>query len=390
MAGHEATMKYRILGRTGVRVSALGFGAMRLPRTGSEAEVDEPQAIEMIRYAIDHGVDYLDTAYPYHGGNGETVVGKALTGGYRQRVSLATKLPIWIVEKREDCDRLFEEQLAKLRTDRIDFYLLHCLQAKSWPRMRELGVLRWAEKTRAKGRITHFGFSFHDGYEAFREIVDGYDWDVCQIQYNYLCEDVQAGTKGLDYAARKGLGVVIMEPLFGGTLANPPEPVRAVWARAADRHDPVNLALQWLWNKPEVSLVLSGMSTLEQVKQNVEHACRSGVDCLGPDDLDLIARVREEYERLSPIPCTKCGYCQPCPSGVDIPFNFELYNQATVLQGNSTQLCRNLYLSLPEHQRAAACSACGLCEERCPQQLPVRTKLTQVRDHFQKCECSAE
>lgn len=375
-------MKYRILGKTGTQVSALGFGAMRLPRFGSEAEVDEPQAIEMIRYAVDNGVNYLDTAYVYHGGNGERIVGKALPGGYRERVHLATKLPIWSVQKQDDCRRLFDEQLSRLQTDHIDVYLLHCLQKKSWQKMRELGVLDWAEKAQAEGRIRHFGFSFHDSYETFVEIVDGYDWSVCQIQYNYVCEDVQAGTRGLEYAARKGLGVVIMEPLFGGTLANPPESVQKMWEATGRRYRPVDLALQWLWNKPGVSLVLSGMSTLEQVKQNVESACRSGIGCLGQEEMELVARVRDEYQRLSPIPCTKCGYCLPCPNGVNIPLNFELLNQARVLKGNSVSLCRNLYLSLSESERAAACLDCGQCEERCPQQFPIPQMLGRVREQF--------
>lgn len=376
-------MHYRALGKTGVRVSALGFGAMRLPRLGSEAEVDEARAIEMIRYAIDQGVNYVDTAYPYHAGNGEIVVGKALAEGYRQKVQLATKLPIWLIGSREDCDRIFAEQLARLGTDRIDFYLLHCLQKKPWEKMREVGVLRWAEKEMAEGRIGHFGFSFHDSYETFVEIVDGYDWSVCQIQYNYICENVQAGTRGLRYAAEKGLGVIIMEPLFGGTLATPPPPVQAIWDESPHGRNPVELALRWLWEKPEVSLVLSGMSTLEQVIENVRSSSQWAAGSLSREELGLIDRVSREYQRLSPIPCTKCGYCQPCPSGVNIPLNFELSNQATILKGSSTLLCRNLYLSLPEDERAAACVDCALCEERCPQQIPIRESLRRVAEQFQ-------
>ena len=375
-------MKYRTLGKTGVQVSALGFGAMRLPRTGGESEVDEGRAIEMIRYAIDHGVNYLDTAHVYHGGNGEIVVGKALADGYRQRIQLATKLPTWSVASQEDCQRIFDEQLAKLQTDCIDFYLLHCLHAQSWPKMRELGVLDWADRCLADGRIKHLGFSFHDSYEAFVEIVDAYDWTFCQIQYNYVCEEVQAGTRGLEYAARKGLGVIVMEPLFGGTLATPPAPVQAIWDRVADRYQPVDLALQWLWDKPQVSLVLSGMSTLEQVVANVQSANRSGVGTLTAEERELIDEVRQQYERLSPIACTKCGYCLPCPHGVNIPHNFELYNQANVMQGSSTLLCKNLYLMMSESERAAACQQCGICEEHCPQQLPIRQNLGQVQEQF--------
>ena len=377
-----SAMQYRILGKTGVRVSALGFGAMRLPTLGKESDVDEPAAIEMIRYAIDRGVNYVDTGYPYHAGNGEAVVGRALVGGYRQKVHLAAKLPIWSVQQRADCGRLFDEQLAKLQTDYFDFYLLHCLQKKFWPKMRELGALEWAERLRADGRIRHFGFSFHDTFEAFAEILEGYDWSFCQIQYNFTNEDVQAGTKGLKLAAEKGLGMIIMEPLFGGALANPPPPVRAVW-QSASRSHPVDLALRWLWNKPEVSLVLSGMSTLEQVRENLEIAARAEVGGLTAEESDLIGRVQQEYRGLSPIPCTKCGYCMPCPNGVDIPVNLELYNHATVFQGSPVVLCRNLYYSLPEAQRASACADCGQCEERCPQQIPIRSSLDRVQEQFQ-------
>ena len=375
-------MKYRTLGKNKTSVSALGFGAMRLPTTGREAEVDEPAAIEMIRCAVDSGVNYIDTAYVYHGGNSEVVIGKALAGGYREKVAVATKLPIWHVASLADCDRLFQEQLTRLQTDHIDFYLLHCLQKKSWSKMRDLGVLEWAEHAQRSGRIGQLGFSFHDSYEAFVDIVNGFDWSFAQIQYNYVNEDVQAGTQGLKYAAAKGLGVVIMEPLFGGTLATPPEPIQDIWGSIDPQRSPVDLALRWLWNKPEVSLVLSGMSNLEQVQQNVESACRSGIGLLNQQEMDLIARAQEAYKALSPIPCTKCGYCMPCPNGVNIPNNFELYNHATLFKGSSVVLCRNLYHSLSETERASACLDCGTCEEKCPQQIPVGTMLRQVSEQF--------
>ncbi len=214
-------MHFRKLGRTGKDISALGFGAMRLPTRGKETDVDEPAAIEVIRHAIDRGVNYIDTGYPYHGGNGEGVVGKALEDGYREKVYIATKSPIWQVEKHDDFSRIFDEQCARLNVDYIDFYLVHCVQAPFWPKMQELRVFEWAERAQADGRFGEFGFSFHDSFEFFKEVVDAYDWRFCQIQYNFVNEDVQAGTKGLKYAAEKGLGVIVMEPLFGGTLANP-------------------------------------------------------------------------------------------------------------------------------------------------------------------------
>ena len=369
-------MQYRTLGRTGTEVSALGFGAMRLPTRGREDEIDEPAAVEMIRFAIDQGVNYVDTAYVYHGGNSETVVGKALGDGYRDKVSLATKSPIWSVEKPADFDRFLEEQLVRLQTDHIDFYLLHCLQKRLWPKVRELGVFDWAERARADGRIGEFGFSFHDGFDVFKEIVDAYDWTFCQIQYNFVNEDVQAGTAGLKYAAEKGLGVIVMEPLFGGTLANPPQSIWEIWQQGGRK--PADVALRWLWDKPEVSLVLSGMNAMEQVEENVVSAQRSGVGWLDEEERSLVRRVREKYEELSPIPCTKCGYCMPCPSGVNIPLNFELYNSVTLFKGNSVTLCRNLYAGLPEEERADACETCGTCEEKCPQGLDIARLLAAV------------
>jgi len=374
-------MKYRKLGKTGKQVSALGFGAMRLPVIGDdEANIDEPATIEMVRYAIDHGVNYVDTAYSYHGNNSERVLEKALRDGYGEKVILATKSPVWLVERRDDFDRFLDEQLEKLRRPSIEFYLLHCLQKKNWPKICELGVLPWAEKALADGRIAHFGFSFHDSFELFREIVDAFDWSICQIQYNFVNEDVQAGTAGLEYAAARGLGVVVMEPLFGGTLADPPPEIREIWSRAG--RSPVDAALQWLWNRPEVSVVLSGMNTLEQVRENVQSACRSGVGSLKQDDLDLVARVREKYQGFSPIPCTGCGYCMPCPQGVDIPVNLRLYNDGLVYKGSTLRLCRNLYRSLPQTERAAACTACGTCEEICPQQIEVSRWMPRVDEEY--------
>jgi len=376
-------VNYRILGKTKERVSILGFGTMRLPtRGGNEADVDEAKSVEMIRHAIDRGVNYVDSAYVYHGGNSEGVLGRALRDGYREKVFVATKLPIWSVQKIGDADRLFDEQLKRLQTDRIDMYLLHCLMKASWPRMRDLGILKWAEKKRAEGRIRHFGFSFHDAYEVFTEIVDGYDWSFCQIQYNLMNEDVQAGTRGLEYAAAKGLGVVIMEPLFGGSLANPPDSIDALWGSAGRALRPADVALRWLWSKPGISVVLSGMTKLEQVKENLESAGQTGGDWLDAEERAVIARVQKAYEGLSPIPCSKCGYCMPCPNGVDIPVNFELYNNAVVYKGNATTLSRNLYNSMPESRRAAACKECGECEEKCPQQIPITEKMKVVRKHF--------
>jgi predicted aldo/keto reductase-like oxidoreductase len=390
-------MQYRSFGRLDLKVSALGFGAMRFPMVGGEqGQVDEAKATKMLRYAIDHGVNYVDSAYGYHRGESEKVVGRALKDGYRERVNVATKLPCWLVKEPADFDRLLDEQLARLDTGKIDFYLLHALDAGRWRAMRDLGVIGWAERMMAAGRIGRLGFSFHDNYEAFKEIVDAYDgWAFCQIQYNFMDEERQAGTRGLEYAAGKGLGVVVMEPLRGGLLAGRagqrpgrglPASVQALWEAAPQpagrqRRSAAEWALQWLWNKPEVSLVLSGMSTLTQVKENVVSAGRSGAGLLTGEELALVARVRDEYNRLTPIPCTDCKYCQPCPNGVNIPANFAVYNEAVMF--NSLGHGRTAYNRwLPEAERADQCLKCGECESQCPQKIEIMQWLPKVHEYL--------
>jgi len=363
-------VQYRRFGELDWKVSALGFGCMRLPTKGGPEDIDEPEATRMLRYAIDHGLNYVDTAYPYHGGNSEWFVGRALRNGYREKVRLATKLPCWKVEAWEDFDRFLNEQLEKLQTDHIDFYLLHSLNQESWHKVRDLGVLKWAEGAIADGRIGHLGFSFHDKYEVFQEIIDAYDgWTFCQIQYNYMDVENQAGTRGLKYAASKGLAVVIMEPLLGGRLVDPPEPIQRLWDTAPKKRTPADWALQWLWNQPEVSVVLSGMSTMQQVKENIASADVSGIGTLTEEELALIERVREKYMELCPIPCTKCGYCMPCPNGVDIPRNLETYNHGVMY--DKPDYARRSYAWIPEEARASACIQCRECEELCPQGIPI-------------------
>ena len=372
-------MQYRRFGQLDWKSSALGFGCMRLPTIGGDrSAIDAPEATRMLHYAIGHGVNYLDTAYPYHGGNSESFVGQALKGGYRDKVKLATKLPCWLVKASEDFDKYLNEQLQKLQTDHVDFYLLHGLNAERWPQMRDLGVLAWAEKAMADGRIGHLGFSFHDELKVFKEILDAYDkWTFCQIQYNYMDVQNQAGTQGLQYAASKGLAVVVMEPILGGRLVDPPRPIQDLWNAAAKKRAPADWALQWLWNQPEVSVVLSGMSTLDQVQENVASADVSGVNPLTREELALVERVRDKYQELSPIPCTKCGYCIPCPNGVNIPRNFEIYNEGVIYDKPGS--ARETYkMWLPENERASKCLDCDECEEKCPQSIPISEWMPRV------------
>ncbi len=368
-------MKYRRFGKLDWEVSALGFGIMRLPVIdGDKWNIDEPEAIRMIRYAIDHGVNYLDTAYLYHEGHSESLVGRALRDGYREKVKLVTKLPTWLVESAQDFDRYLSEQLERLQTGKIDFYLLHGLNGKRWPVVRDLGVLNWAEDKMAQGKFEHLGFSFHDDYEVFKEIVDAYDnWVLAQIQYNYMDVDFQAGRPGLEYAINRSLAIVVMEPLRGGRLSKePPAPVIKIWDTAPHKRTPAEWGLLWVWNQPEVSVVLSGMSTMEQVKENIATADNSVPGKLTPEEQSLIRRVREAYSKLSPVPCTGCGYCMPCPNSVEIPQVLQMYNDAIMyddLQGGQSRY--NNPDILKEEQRAHQCIECDECMEACPQKISI-------------------
>lgn len=372
-------MQHRNFGRLDWQSSALGFGTMRLPTLeGDPGKIDEPLATQMLRYAIDHGVNYVDSAYGYHRGQSEGFTGRALQDGYRQKVRLATKLPCWLVQTSEDLDRYLDEQLARLQTGRIDFYLLHALNQESWRRMRDLKIPARAERALADGRIGALGFSFHDRYDVFQEIIDGYDgWTFCQIQYNYMDEENQAGRRGLQYAAARGLGVVVMEPIRGGQLASPPPAIQEIWDSAPRRRSPAEWALQWVWNHPEVSVVLSGMSTMEQVQENVASAGCCGPGTLTAEELAVIGRVREAYRALAPIPCTACEYCQPCPSGVKIPRILAIYNEAQMY--GQMERARMFYDWLKEEERADRCTECGECEEKCPQGILIREWLAKVR-----------
>jgi predicted aldo/keto reductase-like oxidoreductase len=373
-------MQYRKFGQLDWKVSALGFGNMRLPtRGGDHANIDESEATRMVRYAIDHGVNYLDSAYGYHGGNSERFVGRVLQDGYREKVRIATKFPPELAKAPEDFDRVLNEQLERLQTEHIDFYLMHGLRRERWHQVRDLGMREWADGAVADGRVGHMGFSFHDSYEALKEIIDAYDgWTFCQVQYNYMDVEEQAGTRGVKYAASQGLGVVVMEPIRGGRLANPPQAVQALWDTAETRRTPADWALQWVWNHPEVSVALSGMSTMEQVEENVASASVSGPNTLSDEELALIARVREAYQELCPIPCTQCRYCMPCPNGVNIPRNFSIFNEGRMY--NQIEDARRGYERIAEGERASACIACRECEEKCPQQIEISEWMVHVHD----------
>jgi len=366
-------MKCRSFGKLNWKVSALGFGVMRLPTIGGDsAKINEPLATRMLRYAIDHGVNYLDTAYSYHGGNSEPFLRKALQEGYREKVKLATKMPTWLVNSRQDMGKYLDEQLARLETN-IDFYLLHGLTNERWQKLEELNVTAWAEKKIDEGKFSHFGFSFHDTYGVFKDIIDSYDgWTLCQIQYNYVDADHQAGTEGLKYAASKGLAVVVMEPVGGGRLViTPPRQVQSLWKKAKTRRTPAELALLWVWNHPEVSVALSGMSTMQQVTENVKTANCSVPPTLSQEELRFVSQLARKYRKLGFIGCTSCKYCMPCDEGVSIPEIIAFVNEFFINREGEEVKTKYHENIKPENQ-ANRCVRCGKCEQTCPQHLPIR------------------
>ena len=378
-------MLYRTIPAVGKELSILGFGCMRLPVTAGGG-IDEPAAERLMRAAFDGGINYFDTAWPYHEGKCEEFVGRAIKG-YRDRITLATKLPVWLVHEPKDMDDFLEKQLGFLRTDHVDLYLLHSLSAARWRKMTEMGALEFMERAKASGKIRHIAFSFHDGLDTFRTIVDAYPWDMCQIQYNLLDRNFQAGAAGLEYAAAKGIGVVVMEPLKGGNISLPvPEPLRDE-AREAGYDSPnlADLGLRWVWDHPGVSVVLSGMTTPEQLSQNLASADRGRPGGLSDAQRRFADRVWKFFFDRMRVPCTACAYCKPCPQGVDIPQCFTNLNTAAI-SGNWELQGRNYrYVLAPDRdgKRASACVSCGACVPKCPQGIPIPEKLREVAEAFE-------
>ncbi|MBI9044007.1 MAG: aldo/keto reductase [Anaerolineaceae bacterium] len=382
-------MKYRKFGSLNWEVSALGFGCMRLPsRRINRMRADTEESIRLIRHGIDRGINYIDTAWPYHLGDSEKIIGLALKDGYRERVKLVTKLPMFIVRKTEDFDRFLNQQLERLQTESLDMYLLHSMNAGYFEKMKRLGILEKMEEAKRQGRIQHIGFSFHDTYPVFKEMIDFYDWDMTQIQYNYMDTGVQATTEGLEYAANKGIAVVVMEPIKGGTLANPPKEALDIMNASPYKHSPVDWALQFLWNKPEVSLVLSGMGNQQMVDENCESAERSGIGSLEKEEEAVITEIAEIYRSKILVPCTACEYCMPCPAGVNIPKNFAILNNVSMQKGMVRWQIRRTYKELVSSKdkldkenlngNASVCVECGICIEKCPQKINIPEELKKV------------
>lgn len=359
-------------------ISALGYGCMRFTKKGGN--VDLEKAEREVLAAIEGGVNYLDTAYVYAGN--EVAVGEILARtNTRDKVYLATKLPHYLIKSIDGVEKMFREELRRLQTDHIDYYLMHMLtDIPTWERLKKLGMEQWIEGKLASGEIRNIGFSYHGNTEMFQKLVDAYDWDFCQIQYNYMDEHSQAGVEGLRYANQKGLPVIIMEPLRGGRLVNLlPESAKELFERDEEKRTPAELALKWLYDQPEVTCVLSGMNSLEMVEQNVKTACESPVGCLTESDRRLIDQVKEEIAKKVKVGCTGCGYCMPCPRGVDIPGTFRCYN---AMYSEGKQGGRKEYLQCTAFRKdtssASQCISCGKCETHCPQQIPIRKELKQA------------
>ena len=372
-------MELRKFPGTDISASLLGMGCMRLP-TQKDAEnnpIDRPEAVRLIRSAVDRGVNYIDTAYGYHNQDSENLVGEALQDGYRDRVILATKLPVWHVHAPEDMEKLLDEQLKKLKTDHIDFYLLHALSWDSYNKVRGMGVREFLDRMIEKGKIRYPAFSFHDGKMAFKKIVKDYPWKMAQVQMNFLDEFNQATLDGIRKYA-EGIGIVIMEPLRGGALAgNVPEEVRALYDRAKTKRPPVEWAFRWLYDKPEFISILSGMSDMSQLDQNLAIFNDTAANCMDLGEKRLMNKVRAAYEARVKVGCTGCEYCMPCPAGVNIPGIFRSLDEASMFDRLERFKGRYVHLIAKESD-GSRCVQCGKCEKACPQHIGIRQHLKTI------------
>lgn len=371
-------MKYR-KDKYGNEVSVLGYGCMRFTKKGTK--LDYEKAEKEILEAYNNGVNYYDTAYIYPGS--EELLGRVLEENkLRDKVYIATKLPHYMIKKIEDVEKTFNEELKRLRTDHVDYYLMHMLtDLKSWERLVDMGIVKWLEKKKKEGKIKQIGFSYHGNSDMFCKIIDSFDWDICLIQYNYLDENAQAGKTGLHYAAKKGIPVNIMEPLRGGRLVNGlPEKAKKLFEKYNKKMTPVEWSFKWLWNQKEILCVLSGMNSLEMVKENTKYANAAKVDSFSKEDFELIEKVVEAINEKMKVPCTGCRYCMPCPKNVDIPGTFSAYNK---------YYTDNMFTGLKEYfmctalrkdpTSASNCIECGRCEKHCPQKIEIRKELKNAR-----------
>lgn len=373
-------MKYRDFPAANRKVSTLGMGCMRMPTTNEEGHpIDRPKSIRLIRHLIDGGVTYIDTAYPYHNGESEGLVGEALKDGYRERVTLATKLPVWLVEKHEDMEQFLDTQLKRLGVDYVDVYLAHALDGKRFDTIRELGLFDFMDEMVKKGKIRYPGFSFHDEFDVFKRIVDSYDWKVAQVQMNLLDEFHQATMEGVRYAANKGIRIVVMEPVRGGSLVKTvPNEIRELYESAVPGRSAAEWAFRWLIDKPEFMTILSGMSNLAQADDNLRIFDSAEAGCLSKLEKETLEKVRKAYEARIRVGCTGCEYCMPCPQGIQIPKIFRSYDTASMFDDFAD--FRRLYNAMEVH--ADACIGCESCVAACPQHFktPIPEMLKQIHE----------
>lgn len=382
-------MLYRKMPRVNEELSILGFGCMRMP-TNQDGTLDKNRAIHQIRFGIDNGINYLDTAWPYHSGQSEPLVAEALQNGYRDKAYIATKLPSWMIKDRQDMDTFLNNQLKRLQTESIDFYLLHNLNGEMWEYLLKNRVLEFLDSARSNGKIRYCGFSFHGHVADFKTIVDGYDWEFCQIQYNYLDEEHQAGREGLEYAAQNDLGVIIMEGLRGGNLGlpQPPQEVDAIWNEAENKRTPVEWALRWIWDHPEVTVVLSGMNQETHIEENIRISSEAEPLSLTEKERELVERASTTYKKLMKVNCTGCEYCKPCPSGVNISATFEILNKLHLFK--NVEEAKYMYaircsgmVTNGEPGYASQCTQCGECLEKCPQHIDIPAVLEDVVEELE-------
>jgi predicted aldo/keto reductase-like oxidoreductase len=376
-------MLYRTMGKTGERVGVLGYGCMRFPR--KDRKIDEERTEKQIVSAIEQGVNYFDTAYIYP--NSETVLGKILAKGHRDKVMIASKLPTFMVHSFKDMENILETQLKRLQTDHIDYYLMHNLNSmEGWQRLKQLGAEEFLVQAKKAGKIRHIGFSYHGDKFQFKQIIDDYPWEFCQIQYNYMDENNQAGREGLEYAASKGLGVSIMEPLRGGLLARRNPNIEAVFNQSDIKRTPAEWALRFVWNHPGVSVVLSGMNEESQIVENIKIANSARPNSLSESELQYIAEAKKALSEKLKVGCTGCGYCMPCPAGVNIPMCFAYYNDRFVYDDPKV---KHHYMGMlagidgGKPSYASLCKSCGKCEKHCPQHILIRDQLKDVSEEME-------
>ena len=370
-------MKYRKFGKTGEEVSVLGFGCMRFRTLSDGTTVDEDEAVRLVRAGIDGGINYVDTAWPYHNGESERILGKALQDGYRAKTHIATKSPVWFIKEPKDFDYYLDEQLKRLDTDHVDFYLFHALSEKLWENVKKLDLLSRMEAARDAGKIRHIGFSFHDTHDVFLSILDGFDWEFCQIQMNYVDIEHQAGMEGLEEVGRRGMGLVIMEPLLGGQLAALKSGPKG---QMSNKKEEVEWGFDFLWNHPEVSTALSGMNTMGQLESNLLYASRAEPGMLSPEDKDMLLRVRQAFKEMTIAACTSCEYCLPCPAGIEIPLVLRSLNQSATLDVKQAKAFYDRMVV----NGATSCLHCGSCEKKCPQHLTISDHMSNVAEMFKR------